>query len=60
MCDLSNREESREQSLLKKIKKVFEKRLGYMKKVSYICIIDLRPIGDERYSVTQIEKFFKI
>ena len=40
---------------LKKIKKVFEKRLGYMKKVSYICIIDLRPTGDERYSVTQIE-----
>ena len=26
-----------------------------MKKVSYICIIDLRPIGDERYSVTQIK-----
>ncbi len=44
---------------LKKIKKVFEKRLGYMKKVSYICIIDLRPTGDERYSVTQIEKFFE-
>ncbi len=60
MCDLNVREESREQSLLKKIKKVFEKRLGYMKKVSYICIIDLRPTGDERYSVTQIEKFFKI
>jgi hypothetical protein len=49
------REESRAQSLLKKNKKVFEKRLGYMKKVSYICIIDLRPKGDERYSVTQIE-----
>jgi len=26
-----------------------------MKKVSYICIIDLRPIGDERYSDTQIK-----
>ena len=26
-----------------------------MEKVSYICIIDLRPIGDERYSVNQIK-----
>ena len=30
-----------------------------MKKVSYICIIDLRPIGDERYSVTQIKSSLK-
>ena len=30
-----------------------------MKKVSYICIIDLRPIGDERYSVKQIKKKVK-